>query len=188
MKTKHQAWGWLAAGVLAAGLNASYFDGGLQRAHRIADHVVESSGAVLALFTGQTNQFLTQARLLAARDQTSMCPLTTMIARVKSAVIDQIASSQSNASPQGIEIAKLMAARPDAQFPRTQTRRTRLNEEIAARTAHFRMMAAFAPVVLEPLPVPATCSRIRVSVPAIPVIRMPATPTLHLETASTDPI
>jgi hypothetical protein len=188
MKTKHQAWGWLAAGVLAAGLNASSFDGGLQRAHRIADHVVESSGAVLALFTGQTNQFLTQARLLAARDQTSMCSLTTMIARVKSAVIDQIASSQSNASPQGIEIAKLMAARPDAQFPRTQTRRARMNEEIAARTAHFRVMAAFAPVVLKPLPVPATCSRIRVSVPAIPVIRMPATPTLHLETASTDPI
>jgi hypothetical protein len=188
MKMKHQAWGWLAAGVLATGLNASYFDGGLQRAHQIADHIAESSGAVLALFTGQTNQFLTQARLLAARDQSSTCPLAAMIAQVKSAVLDQIASSQSKPSTQGIEIAKLMAARPGAQFARMQTRRARMNEEIAARTAHFRMMAAFAPVVLEPLPVPANCSRIRVSVPAMPVIKMPATPTLHLETASTDPI
>ena len=38
-----QAWGWLVAAVLAAGLNASYHDGGLQWAHQIADRVEQRS-------------------------------------------------------------------------------------------------------------------------------------------------
>jgi len=38
MKTT-QGWGWLAAGVLALGLNGFYQDGGAAWAHRIMDHV-----------------------------------------------------------------------------------------------------------------------------------------------------
>ena len=45
---KTQAWGWLAAAVLAAGLNSSYHDGGLQWAHEIVGSVQHNTGAVLA--------------------------------------------------------------------------------------------------------------------------------------------
>ncbi len=55
MKTQMtQAWGWLTAGVLAAGLNASYHDGGLQWAHQVADRVEHGSAAVLALASDLT--------------------------------------------------------------------------------------------------------------------------------------
>ena len=49
-----QAYAWLAAGVLAAGLNASYNDGGLQRVHEMVDQVEHSSTAVLTLARLQT--------------------------------------------------------------------------------------------------------------------------------------
>ncbi len=49
-----QAYAWLAAGVLAAGLNASYHDGGLQRVHEMVDQVEHSSTAVLTLARLQT--------------------------------------------------------------------------------------------------------------------------------------
>src|SRR5215469_1149640 len=61
---KTQAWGWLGAAVLAAGLNSSYHDGGLQWAHEIADRVQHNTSAVLALATGRADQFLAEARML----------------------------------------------------------------------------------------------------------------------------
>ena len=66
---KTQAWGWLTAAVLAAGLNASYHDGGMQWAHRIADRVEHNSNAVLALATGHADEFVTEARVLSPRAQ-----------------------------------------------------------------------------------------------------------------------
>ena len=65
-----QAWGWLAAGVLAAGLNAAYHDGGLEWAHRIADRVQHGSAAVVALAGGRADQFVAEAALLSARNDT----------------------------------------------------------------------------------------------------------------------
>ena len=64
---KTQAWGWLIAGVLAAGLNASYHDGGLQWAHEVAERVGHGSSAVLALASGNAERFLSEAQLVAAR-------------------------------------------------------------------------------------------------------------------------
>ncbi len=63
-----QAWAWLTAGVLAAGLNASYHDGGLEWAHQVADRVEHGSAAVLALASGRADQVLSQAQLLTARN------------------------------------------------------------------------------------------------------------------------
>jgi hypothetical protein len=42
MKTT-QAWGWLAAGVLALGLNGIYHDGGAAWAHRAVGRVLTAS-------------------------------------------------------------------------------------------------------------------------------------------------
>jgi hypothetical protein len=63
---KTQAWGWLAAAALAAGLNASYHDGGLQWVHQAVDQVEHGSAAVLALAAGHADQFLAEARLVSS--------------------------------------------------------------------------------------------------------------------------
>jgi hypothetical protein len=59
---KTQAWGWLGAAVLAAGLNASYHDGGLEWAHNAVDQIQHRSAAVLALASGRADQFLAEAK------------------------------------------------------------------------------------------------------------------------------
>lgn len=53
MKTT-QAWGWLAAGVLAAGLNASYHDGGLPVAHEVVSRLEHRSEVLLTLASART--------------------------------------------------------------------------------------------------------------------------------------
>jgi hypothetical protein len=59
---KTQAWGWLAAAVVAAGLNASYHDGGLQWAHRVTNRIEHRTAAVVALATGHADRFLAEAK------------------------------------------------------------------------------------------------------------------------------
>src|ERR1039458_1924177 len=81
-----QAWGWLVAAVLAAGLNASYHNGGLEWAHQIADRVEQGSAAVLAQASGHAGQFLTEARLLTARTETASCPFATTLTQVQTRI------------------------------------------------------------------------------------------------------
>src|SRR5215471_510758 len=75
MNLKH-AWGWLMAGVVAAGFNASYHDGGLQWAHQAAERITYNTRAVLALASGNAEDFLTQAKMVTARNETASCPLS----------------------------------------------------------------------------------------------------------------
>ena len=166
-----QAWGWLAAGVLAAGLNASYHDGGLQRVHQIADRFEHNTATVVALASGRADQFLAEARLMTARDQTASCPLT----RVRS-MIEQ--------SPAVLEV---MSAREEGQLARFEANRARMETRIAARTAHLRI-AAFAPMTVKAVSVPVVCPRIRVNIPRPPMIKMPVMPEIHIESSSAGPV
>jgi hypothetical protein len=165
-----QAWGWLAAGVLAAGLNASYHDGGLQRVHQIADRFEHNTATVVALASGRADQFLAEAQLLTARDQRASCPLT----RVKSMI---------ERSPAVLEV---MSAREEGQLARFEATRARLETRIAART-HFRI-AAFAPITVNAVSVPVVCPRIRVNIPRPPMIKMPVMPEIHIESSSAGPV
>ena len=171
MKT-NQAWGWLAAGVLAAGLNASYYDGGLQWVHRVADRVEHNATTVLAVASGRADQFLSEARLLTARNQTVSCPFSTAMARVQS----KIARSEA-----GFDV---MSAREEAQLARLEASRAR----IEARTARIRIpAAAFNPVVVR-MTGASVCPRVRVNVPRMPAVKMPQIPAIHIDTASAGPV
>ena len=186
MKTT-QAWGWLIVGVLAAGLNASYYDGGLQWAHQIADRVEHSSAAVLDLASGHADQFLSEARLLTARDETASCRLATALARVQTRIA-QTSPTQSwiAHSQAGLDV---MSAREEAQLARLEANRARMEARIAAQTAHFRIAtAAFAPLAFKAVPAPAVCPRVRVNIPQLPMIKMPAVPEIHIEMAGTGPV
>jgi hypothetical protein len=159
MKT-NQAWGWLAAGVLAAGLNASYYDGGLQWVHRVADRVGQNSAAVVAVASGRADQFLSEARMLTARSQSASCPLSTAMALVQS----KIARSEA-----GFDV---MSAREEAQFARLEASRARTE----AQTARLRMTGA------------SVCPRVRVNVPRMPAMRMPQIPAVHIDAVSAGPV
>src|ERR1700693_2921333 len=171
MKT-NQAWGWLAAGVLAAGLNASYHDGGLQWVHRLADPGGQNSAALGAGAACRGDPFLLQARALPARTQNASCPLPTAMALVQS----KIARSEAGFN--------VMSAREEAQFARLEASRAR----IEAHTARLRIpAAAFSPVVVR-MSGASICPRVRVNVPRMPAVKMPQIPAIHIDTASAGPV
>ena len=180
MKTQMtQAWGWLTAGVLAAGLNASYYDGGLQWAHQVADRVGQDSAVVLALASGRADQFLSEARLLTAHNETAFCPWATTLARVQSTIV----RSKIDRYQSGWDV---MSARQEAQLAKLEANRARMEAQIAVQTAHLRIATAnFAPVTFKSIPAPVVCPRIRVSAPRIPMIQPPV---IHIETVSAGPV
>ena len=180
MKT-NQAWGWLAAGVLAAGLNASYYDGGLRWAHQIAERIGQHSEAVLARTTGRADQFLAEAGLLTSRQEAASCPWTTAVTRVES----RIARSQ-----QRFDGFEAISAREQAHPAKLEANRARMEAQFAVHTARFHMAtAAFTPVTFKAMPAPVVCPRVRVNIPKLPMVKMPPpVPELHIEMAGTGPV
>jgi hypothetical protein len=176
----NQAWAWLAAGVLAAGLNANYYDGGFQWAHRLADRVEQNSAAVLARASGQADQFLTEARMLTARNHSGSCPLSATLARVQI----RIARAQAR-----VDRFEAMSDRQEAQVAKLEANRDRIKAEIAVNPVRVRMaMAAFSPVVLRSIPSPTVCPRVRVNIPQLPMMKLAPMPVVHIEAASAGPV
>src|SRR5579864_6219154 len=179
MKT-NQAWGWLVAGVLAAGLNATYHDGGLQWAHRIANQICQRSGALVSLASGSADRFLAEARMLTARNEAASCPLTAVMTRVQ----NRIERSQSR-----LDQFEAMSAREEAQVARLEANRARMEARLAAHAARFRIAtAAFVPDAFKAMPAPVVCPRVRVNIPKLPMAEMPTIPEIHVEVAGTGPV
>jgi len=174
---KTQAWGWLAAAVVAAGLNSSYHQGGMQWAHEIVDRVGHNTGAVLALATGRADQFLAEARMLNVDREAPQCPLASAMAEVQSS-FDQPNSA--------IDRIEAMSAREQAQLARLEANRARMEAQIEARLARVRFAEAnFNPVVVQ---VPRiACPRVRVNIPRLPRLKVPA-PTVHVEYSGPGPV
>ncbi len=169
---KTQAWGWLAAAVLAAGLNASYHDGGMQWAHRIADRMDHGASAVMALASGHADQFLTEMRMASAHDETASCQFETSLARVQA----RLARTQTR-----VAHFEGMTAQQEAQFARLEANRDYVMSRIEAETNRIRIPAVSVTPVVARVPHISVCPRVRVSVPAMPMIRVPA-PEIHVET------
>jgi len=179
---KTQAWGWLTAAVLAAGLNASYHDGGLEWAHRIANRVEHNTSAVLALATGDADQFLTEATILSARNEKSSCPLTTAWAKVQSA--DAWSPSAWSWSDADSDHFQALSDREQARVARMAARRVRIEAQIA----RLRIPSvAFNPVVVMAPRVP-DCPRVRLNLPAIPRVKIPAVPVVHIDMPGAGPV
>ena len=185
MKTT-QTWGWLAAGVLAAGLNASYHDGGLPMVHQVVSQMEQGSQAVLALATGRADQLLAEARLVAAQDETASCRLSTALARAQT----RMARSQTK-----LTHVEAMSASDEAQLDQFEASRAQIEAQVAeaqalvqANFARIRIPAlAMSPVVVSTHRV-VVCPRIRVNIPQPPLVRIPAVPVIHIETSGTGPI
>ena len=189
---KIQAWGWLVAAVLTAGLNASYHDGGMEWAHRIAGSVEHSSNAVLALATGHADRFLAEAQILGAGRERASCPLSNAVARIQSRIQSRIACSRKRADNFGADSFRadnfnnsfeVMSAREEVAMARVEARRARIEAEVA----RMRIPAAdFAPAMVSVRNV--SCPRVRFTIPAIPQIKMPVVPVIHVDVASAGPV
>jgi hypothetical protein len=173
MKTKMtHAWGWLTVGVLAAGMNASYHNGGLHWAHEIADHVQHNSAAVLALASGNATRFLSEAQALTAKNEKSSCRLASTLARVQSRI--------SGVEQPGYRF-EMMSAREESQLARLEANRERIEAQVQAQVA-------FAPVALKAIPAPVVCPRVHVNIPRMPLMKMPVAPEIHIDIPSAGPV
>ena len=176
---KTQAWGWLAAGVVAAALNASYHDGGLRWAHGIVNQVKHNSHAVLALATGQADQFMTEAQLASVRHERSSCPLAAALAEARTMVTDQdpqVVVRDSDAFDES-DFA-VMTERQQAALAQLEAQRARID----AQVARIRIPAvAMRPVVVR-VPEVSVCPRVRMRLRRMPAIKIPPMPQVHVDT------
>ncbi len=177
-----QAWGWLFAGVMAAGLNANYHDGGFEWAHRAVNDVRYNVGAVLALASGRADQFAAEVQMASAQNETSSCRFATALAQVES----RLANKHTD-----FDRFEANTARREAALARFEARRVRMENRLAAiqiRTADFAPTVNVAPVDFKSIEIPAACPRVRVNIPRMPMMRMPATPAVHVEVSSAGPV
>lgn len=166
MKTT-QGLGWLAAGVVALGLNGFYHDGGLELAHRVADRISARSEAVVAMASERADYLLARVEMVSARGETQSCRLNSAVGRWQA----KFARTQTGFTE--TKIADVRSARADREFARfeamsdrqkAQMERLEANRpRIGARAARFRF-AAFAPAV-KVAEVSIVCPRMRVFVP-----------------------
>jgi hypothetical protein len=172
-----QAWGWLMAGVVAAGLNASYHDGGFQFVHQAAERAGHNVQAVLALASGRADQFLTEARIVQAQNQTASCQFATALARVQSRV---------DRTQARVYRFEAMSDREQARLDHFEAMRTRVEN----RVARIRIASPVVePMVFVTAPTASVCPRVRVSVPRIPAVKvptisMPEIPQVHVEVST----
>src|SRR5579863_8474379 len=155
-----QAWGWLAAGVLALGLNGIYHDGGACWAGRavkvVVDRIEEQTGPVLALAAGRADLFMVRTGMMAAREEKASCSVATAVARAQG----KIARAQG-----GLAQMEAMAAREEAAMARMEANRARI--EAAMMRAHW------APVAFNAMRISVACPRVRVNVPRVSIPKMP---------------
>lgn len=172
---KTQAWGWLATAVLAAGLNASYHNGGLEWAHRIAARVGHNTSAVLALATGRADQFLAEAQIISAH-QSRSCPLSAALAEMRRSI-----APAHSGFDRFEEVSDQFSARQEKHLAQLEANRARMEAQFARLS-----MAGFNPVVVRMPRV--VCPRVRLAVPRMPVVKMPSIPVVHVEYTGAGPV
>jgi len=161
--------------VLAAGLNAGYHDGGFRWAHRIVGRVGHSTSAVLALATGRADRFLTEARIMAAHQRSSSCPLEAAAVEMQAA----LAPAETNLAE-----FRQMTARQEAQLAKIEAKRARLE----TRLIRIRVPAVALNRIEIPTPRVSVCPRLRVNILRMPMIKIPSPPVIHIDTGNLGPV
>jgi hypothetical protein len=179
MRTK-QGWGWLAAGVLALGLNGVYQDSGAAWMHRVVDCVVErvagQTRAVADLASERFDRLVETVSLAAAQGETASSRLTAAMERLQT----RMAQTQ-----EGFAHVEAMSARQEAAVARVEANRARIESHIT----RLRLIpAAFNSVEIPVVDCPRVRVNIpRVSIPRLPMVRIPA-PAVHVEVAGAGPV
>ena len=177
-----QEWYWLAAGVMALGLNGVYHDGGAEWAHRL----VNRSAAVVALASLDSERFLASAQILSAREQTALCGMATEMARLQTKMARTetgFAHFDAMTAQQEAGVARLETNRAQFEAGRARMEAQVARLEFASAGLSPELGVAFAPKRIK---LPVICPRVRVNIPRT-FVRVPA-PTVQVETLSAGPI
>lgn len=200
------------AGVVAAGLNAGFHQGGLRWAHQIAQDVEHNSAAVIALASGRADEFLAQAHLLSISASKDPCateqPLGIEVAElantdmhldlpVRANKLQADSDQQIQAEvPENVQEEVQEEARQevqrDMQRAHLEILRARAEAQVAQQSSHLREVSAdFDSGLLRQIStefhlvkLPA-CSRIRISVPTVPDAKIPA---VHVDAVTAGPV
>jgi hypothetical protein len=175
MKTT-QAWGWLAAGVLALGLNGIYHDGGAAWAHfavgRAIDRITARTEPVLALAAGRVDWFAAKTGAIAARNETAACRWATAMARVQT----KIARTET-----GFADVEARTAREEAALARVEVNRARIEAQVER--------VRFDPAVFDGVKLRIACPRVRVQVPQVRIPQVVVQPpVIHIAGMGSGPV
>jgi hypothetical protein len=199
---KTQAWGWLAAGVVALGVNGFYQDGGFTWAHRVADRIESRSAAVLALASGQAERFLAEARIVNAQDNAEVDRWEAMSVR------QEAQAARAAAAQVRVQVAEARVACrrvPAVQIDPAVFRQIRIQacpriHVNIPRMARMEVPAVRIPAISIPrIEVPrGNIPRVeipRISIPRveipsinIPKISVPAVPEIHVDLSGEGPV
>jgi hypothetical protein len=199
MKTT-QAWTWLAAGVVALGLNGYYHDGGLAMAHQVVDRISQGSSQVMARASEQADVLTSRVRMVADRNETASCRVGEVMARMQAQVDragTQMVALENEQSADGFARFDAMTARERAELDRLEAARARMEAQ-ASRMPYATVK--FIPSSFKSgtftSPQISVCSRVRVNVSridipqvhvSVPVVVVP-TPVIHVTTFEAGPI
>lgn len=171
---KTQAWGWLVAGVLAAGLNANYHNGGLQWAHAVVDRVADRSEEILALASGRTDRLVEVAQRVQDRNEAASCRMANALARAQ----NKLARSQTQFARWESSSGGELSDRQVAQLDRLEASRIRIQDRVNAQLVRIRVPEVpTIPVVMnmnmDEVRVHTACPRVRVAEIQVPQVHVP---------------
>jgi hypothetical protein len=199
---KTQAWGWLAAGVVALGINGFYQDGGFAWAHRVADRIESRSAAVLALASGRAERFLAEARIVNAQDNAEVDRWEAMsVRREAQAARAAVAQVRVQTAEARVACRRIPAVQVDpAVFKEIRIQACPRVHVNIPRMARMDVPAVRIPAISIPrIEIPqVNIPRVnipRVEIPSIniprieiPKISVPAIPVIHVEMSGEGPV
>lgn len=156
MRAANQAWYWLAAGVLALGLNGYYQDGGFQGLHRLA------TGTTLAV-----NEARAQISQIATLAEVAIADHAQIRSERPAPVVVALPSVAIPAGTQA-RLAQLQERLQTMQAARVQARMARLQEVMARR----EMQRAQVEIQNGCITVLSDQGQVRVEVPTLPRVQV----------------
>jgi hypothetical protein len=138
-----KAWYWLAAGVLALGLNGAYQDGQLGWAHVLADRATTAVERVT--FRGQ--HFIAMAEMMLGREPQALGHTQAAIERIQNRIVcDRVARAQRQMAMAQVR-EQLAQAKVQQKMAMVQMKMGRVRM-LADRASQFRDCDGFSNVVV----------------------------------------
>jgi hypothetical protein len=181
MRTE-KAWYWLAAGVLALGLNGAYQDGQMGWVHVIVDRAATSVERVA--LRGQ--HFVAMAEVMLGREPQAFARTQAAIERVQERIAcDRIAQAQRHMAMARVG-EQLAEAKIERKMAMVQMKMDRVRAMTINRANRFRNCDGLSKVTVN-MP---DLSNLNVEMPNIPDIQVPDIPEVSVvvDTGSKEPI
>jgi len=162
-----RAWYWLAAGVLALGLNGAYQDGEFQWVHRLANH----SACLMERASGEGLRMLATAEVMLGRNPESLARTEATLQKLQM----RIACKRIEMTRQEVDMAQvqraLAAARIDQQMAKVQASMDRVRMITITRTSRVPNCPELSRVIVMPNVPRVDLSNLpEVSIPEIPAM------------------